>query len=346
MTTAAPPPAPVLDPQAAARKRRRRIIVSVIVASIAIHFAGAIVAGIWIVARYLMAPPATFEVKKEIRIAAEEREHRMNMAEFDALTPKPSFQDKMASARPTDFALPDLPKLPVDALTTLDPSALVTDQFASIVGAAGAGSGGTGAGGAGGKGGISFMGIQSSGNRVVIMYDVSKTVANAAERAGTPMTKIRDETLELLDKLSINNSFGLVQFARNYAFFRPGMIPVTDANRAAAKAWLHEWFATEGQMKPGTPHMVRGSPGFLVVLREVLKMNPDVIFVISDGGFYQGSGSDRVPYADIAKLVRDARKTMPDPPVINFVGFEMRPDARRDLGSVARSSGGRLREIK
>ena len=62
-----------LDPQTQARQRRRRIIVSVIVASIALHFIGAILAGIWIVARFILATPTTFEVKKEIRIAAEER---------------------------------------------------------------------------------------------------------------------------------------------------------------------------------------------------------------------------------------------------------------------------------
>ena len=103
-----------LDPQTQARLRRRRIIISVIVVSIAVHFIGAILAGIWIVARFILATPTTFEVKKQIRIAAEEREHRMNMAEFDAARPKPSFTDKMSTARPTEFSLPDLPTLPID----------------------------------------------------------------------------------------------------------------------------------------------------------------------------------------------------------------------------------------
>ena len=89
----------VLDPQELAKQRRRKIIVSVIVASIVVHFIGAILGGIWIVARYLLPTPATFEVKKEIRIAAEERQHRMNMDEFDALKPKPTFTDKMSTAR-------------------------------------------------------------------------------------------------------------------------------------------------------------------------------------------------------------------------------------------------------
>lgn len=52
-----------LDPQTQARLRRRRIIISVIVVSIAVHFIGAILAGVWIVARFILATPTTFEVK-------------------------------------------------------------------------------------------------------------------------------------------------------------------------------------------------------------------------------------------------------------------------------------------
>ncbi|MBJ7258320.1 MAG: hypothetical protein JHD33_02190, partial [Chthoniobacterales bacterium] len=122
------------DPQVAARLRRRRLIISVLVVSLAIHVAGGIGAGIWIVARFFLPPTATFEVKKEIRIAAEEREHRMNMAEFDAGQPKPSFTDKMSTARPTEFALPDLPVIPVDTATTVDPSDIVSDQLAGLGG--------------------------------------------------------------------------------------------------------------------------------------------------------------------------------------------------------------------
>ena len=54
----------VLDPQAAAKLRRRKIIISVIVASIGVHLLGGTLAGIWIVARYLLPTPATFEVKR------------------------------------------------------------------------------------------------------------------------------------------------------------------------------------------------------------------------------------------------------------------------------------------
>jgi hypothetical protein len=338
----------ILDPQQAARLRRRRVIISVIVASIAVHFIAAIIAGIWIVARYLLPTPATFEVKKEIRIAAEERQHRMNMDEFDALKPKPTFQDKMATARPAEFSLPDLPPMPLEALSTIDPSDIVSDQLDSLVGAAGAGSG-SGTGG-GGRGGISFLGVTSTGSRVVLLFDISTTVKNAAERAGLPLESIKTKTTELLESLSINTTFGLAQFARNYAFFDSELLPASDPNRAKAKAWLDEWFATTGSMKPSTPNTVRGSPGFLELLKAAYELKPDLIFIISDGGFYRGSGSSgaKIPYEDINRTLRDLQEAAAQPVTINFVGVGMNRDDRNNMRRIIsqRGNGGRFRELE
>jgi len=337
----------LLDPQEAARQRRRRMIISVIVASIAVHFIAAILAGIWIVARYLLPTPATFEVKKEIRIAAEERQHRMNMDEFDALKPKPTFQDKMATARPTEFALPDLPPMPLDALSTIDPSDIVSDQLDSLVGAAGAGSG-SGTGG-GGRGGISFLGVTSTGSRVVLLFDISTTVKNAAARAGLPLESIKTKTVELLESLSINTTFGLAQFARNYAFFHDELLPASDPNRAKAKAWLDEWFATTGSMKPSTPNTVRGSPGFLELLKAAFELRPDLVFIISDGGFFRGSGSGgKIPYDEINRTLRDLQEAAPQPATINFIGVGMKRDDRTEMRRIInqRGNGGRFRELE
>ncbi len=335
----------VLDPQVQARLRRRRIIISVIVASILVHFAGAIVAGIWIVARYLLPTPATFEVKKEIRIAAEERQHRMNMDEFDALKPKPSFQDKLSTARPTEFSLPDLPTMPLDAVSTVDPSDIISDQIDGLASAAGDGSGsGTG----GGKGGsISFLGVTSTGRRIVLLFDISTTVTKAVDRAGVPMEKIKEKTVELVNSLGINTTFGIGQFARNYAFFNTELLPATDPNKAKVKAWLDEWFTTSGSMKPNTPHAVRGSPGFIEVLKAAFKLKPDLIYIISDGGFYRGSSSsgenthgEKIPYEEINRTLRELQEELPMPATINFIGVGMKKDDLSGMKSIIRTRGG------
>jgi hypothetical protein len=336
----------ILDPEQAARLRRRRVIISVIVASIAVHVIAAILAGIWIVARYLLPTPATFEVKKEIRIAAEERQHRMNMDEFDALKPKPTFQDKMATARPTEFALPDLPPMPLEALSTIDPSDIVSDQLDSLVGAAGAGSG-SGTGG-GGRGGISFLGVTSTGSRVVLLFDISKTVNNSVARVGLPMEAIRDKVTELIDSLGINTTLGIGQFARSYAFFDKELLPASDPNKARIKEWLDKYFSTSGSLSRSAPNYVPGSAGFLVVLEEAFKLKPDLIYVLSDGGFYRGSGYDKIPYDEIGRKMRELQEAAEQPATINFIGVGMKKEDRNNMRRIIsqRGNGGRFRELE
>jgi len=336
-----------LDPQTEARLRRRRIIISVIVASIALHFIGAILAGIWIVARFILATPTTFEVKKEIRIAAEEREHRMNMAEFDAARPKPSFTDKMSTARPTEFSLPDLPTLPIDAMTTVDPSDIVSDQLSSLAGT-GAGSG-TGGGGGGKGSAVEFLGLPGTGQRVVLIFDVSGTVTNALSEAGIPMTVIKDKIAELLKSLSINTTFGIAQFSRQYAFFKTELVPASDPNRAEARAWLDEWFSTGRGLKSNTPNLVREKVGFIGVLREAFKLKPDLIYIVGDGSFQRGEQrGEFISFEEIKTTLRDMQKSLPQPATVNFIGVGMRDDNKQEIRRIISSQGGtgRFKELK
>jgi hypothetical protein len=337
---------------ARAARQRKKLFVTVIIVSIGLHVLAAIGAGIWIVAKYFTPPPATFVAKKSVQLPPKIVEQKMQSAEFEAASPKPSFDDKMASLRPTDFALPDLPQMPVDNMVPLDPATLISDNVTDMVGAEGTGSGdGAGSGGFGGTASdVSFMGIKTAAKRIVIMYDISTTVVNSANRAGIPFTKIREETLEMLDKLSINSAFGLVQFARNYAFFEPELLPATDPNRAKAKEWLEKWFAVDGFMNPGTPRTVRGGPGFIKVLEAVFQTNPDVIFIISDGNFYRsgdGQGS-KIPHDEIEKSIRDLQRTSAEPVTIHFVTIGADRTITREVRKWVRIGGGRgqVREIE
>lgn len=334
------------------RAERKKLLVTVLVVSVGLHVLAGIVAGIWIVAKYLTPPPSTFVAKRPVQLPPKIVEQKMQSAEFEAAMPKPTFDDKMASLRPTDFALPDLPQMPMENMMPLDPATLVSDTITALVGAEGAGAGdGAGQGGFGGTASdISFLGIKTSARRIVIMYDISTTVVNSARRANIPFEKIREETLEMLGNLSINSAFGLVQFARNYAFFQPELLPATDPNRAKAKEWLERWFAVDGSMPRGTPGLVTGGPGFLKVLEAVFKTNPDVVFVISDGNFFRSDGSEggaRIPHEEIEKTIRDLQRAREEPVTIHFVTIGANRDTTRAVRQWVRQGGGRgqVREI-
>lgn len=336
-----------LSEDALAKKRRRKLLLAILIGVVVLHVAGGVVAGVLVVAKYFFPPPANFEVKRDIRLPAKQREHKMNMAAFDAMTPKPTFNDKMQSLRPAAFALPELPKMPMDQMLPLDPSEIVSDQVSSLVGAAGTGAGGNGAGGTGGMGfGMSFFGIQSTGKRILLLFDVSGSVVNKASAAGVPLSKIQDETSELISKLPISARFGIIQFTQNYKPFNKELVPATDQNRAAALEWIKSEWVETGTMSASSK--VTSNPrGLVGVLELAAKMQPDIIFLISDASFqWKPTGNiESIPWKEIQTLTKGALQG-PEGCKIHFIGFEMKPDDKREFSGIIRQTGGKIREIK
>ena len=336
------------------KSRLRSIVITVILVSIGIHVVAALIAGAVIVARYFSEPPAEFHATRDIRLPAKQREHKMNMAALDSMAPKPSFNDKMQSIRPSAFALPDLPKMDMDQMLPLDPSEIVSDQVSGLVGAAGIGSGlGAGNLGSGGKlggTGLSFFGIESDGERILLAFDVSSSVVNKANRAGVPLSKIREETAALILKLPIGARFGIVQFTQNYKPFAPELVPATDQNRADALEWIENEWVDTGSM--GASKKVVSNPrGLVGVLELAAKMKPDTIFLISDASF-QWKPPDPKKSKGLVETIpwKEIKNAADKKPLgeckIHFIGFEIKPDDRREVGSIIRSTGGKLREIK
>ena len=83
------------------RKRRRKLAITVILISLGVHIAAGLIAGAVIIARYFAAPPAEFKATRDIRVAAQEREHKMNGRLSMARRQSPSSTTAYgASARP------------------------------------------------------------------------------------------------------------------------------------------------------------------------------------------------------------------------------------------------------
>ena len=354
-----------LDPQTQARLRRRRVIISVIIASVALHFIGAILAGIWIVARFILATPTTFEVKKQIRIAAEEREHRMNMAEFDAARPKPSFTDKMSTARPTDFSLPDLPSLPIDTAATIDPSDIVSDQLAALAGA-GAGAG-SGSGGGGRGSAVSFFGVSDMATRVAIVMDVSDTMF---DRQPGKFSAVKEEAAKLVQGLGINTLFNIIIYEGGSVAMFPDMQPATDANKQKAAEWIQRVDGGRDKRgmsyrgaysKMGTGLYEGGGTRTDTAMKQALSMRPSTIFLITDGemsrrggpgGDTQGDkdkGGGNIDERELLSIIAEGQKPLETPArihVIHFLTKAARDEEEKTLRGVARRNDGRFRQVK
>ena len=306
----------LLSEDANVKKRRIRMLVSIIIGVVLLHVAAGLVAGIFIVAKYIFPPPANFVVKKDVRLPAKKREQKMNMAAVDAIAPKPTLNDRMQSARPTAFSLPDVPDMPLDQMIPMDPSQLMADQIASLsnTDALGAASGaGAAGGGIGGKG-SNFLGIDINGDRILILFDVSQTVVINANRAGYPYTKVGEEAQKLFKGLPITARFGMAEFNEDrLSPFRPTLVPNSSSNRNAAVPWIASNLTGSNRVDGS------GWKGSLVgALKYAESVKPDVIFILTDADYRSVRDSG---WGEVKEQLNKIRSEDGSEPQINFVVF-------------------------
>jgi hypothetical protein len=329
---------------------RRAIIVSVIMVSVVIHLLVGVAAAVYVVAKYLKPPEATFVAKRMVTIPPKIIDPKLAAAEFAAAAPKPQLDQKIASLRATDFALPDVPMMPVDQLVEFTPSTRISSSVTGLTGSLGDGSGAGGSGGGGQGDGMSFFGLQSSGRSVLIIFDVSSSVLNKAEKAGVTIDTIRQETLKLIDQLSIHTTFTLFQFVRYYQPFSQTLVAPTEQNKEEAKTWLNNKFRTNGSLPKsisGTMTPPTGQDnGVIFVLQAAFELKPDVIFFISDGSFQSEQNRGQVPWDDIDDMMDDYKKEHGTIPQLNFVGFEMKSDDRKEMKKIVRNTDGQLKQME
>lgn len=334
----------------AQKSSRRTMITSIVVGSIVVHLIALLLFGLWTVAQRFNRPEARFEVKKTVRIPPKTPEHKMNVARHEAMAPKPTFNDKLVSTRPIDFALPEMPEVDLDQMLPLDPSELISDQIAGLVGSAGLGSGlGDGLSGGGGTGeGASLFGIRADGDRILLLFDVSLSVVNKANAAGVPLERIQEETIKLIGTLPISAQFSIIQFTGNYMPFSENLVAASPANKKAAQAWVEEEWETSGAMSSATSGVIQNLTGVVGVLERSIAMRPDVIFLISDASFqWRPDGNmANVPYDEIEDAVKRLQEESAKEVPIHFIAFEPRDDDAGEWSRIVRRTGGEFREMK
>jgi hypothetical protein len=331
------------------RSRQKWQVGIIMLASAIVVVGGGILLGSFIVARYKARPEPKFEMPpKVVKIPPQTPEHKMNVQKHEAMTPKPTFNDKLVSTRPVEFALPDLPEVDMDQMLPLDPSELISDQVSGLVGSAALGSGlGSGFSGGGGNGnGMSFFGIQSEGKRIVLLFDVSSSVVNKMASVGVPMEKMQEETLKLIDGLPINARFSMIQFTQNYKPFGDELVAATDGNKKAAREWVENKWVTSGSMSGSG--VVSNPRGLAAVLDKAFAMKPDLIFLLSDGSFQwrPTGGIKDIPYDDLRDQLRDLEKTLPKKAALNFIGFAVDSDDEKEWKRLVRLTGGEYKDAK
>jgi len=327
----------------------RRTIISAAVLSIGLHAAVGVAAAAWIVAKYLAPAPAKFESRKVVRMEPELREHSMALAEFDAAAPAPAFNDRLLSSRLLEMGMPALPKIPLDQTMPLNPAAIVADSIAAVAGQGLAGLGaGQGAGGSGGDG-MTFFGIRDSGQSVVIMIDISGSMfLRLGEQAFQP---VKEQAITLINGLGINSRFGVVVWSGGAGRWKEQCVPATDAMKASAMSFIRQDLGPDAFRRLGSicRDVLREGVGGTrhdLALRQAFAMQPEVIYMLSDGNAL--AGDTPIPTSEILDLTRQLQRPLPKEARLHTIYFMTGPDkpAERDLlKSLASHNGGRFSDF-
>jgi hypothetical protein len=284
--------------------------------------------------------PPQFIAAPSVSLPQRELEHRLSLSEFQSSTAAIPIMERLTTKALSPHSLPLIPITEVTSTNNsttpgVDTSALFGDLGTLLD---------TG----NNKSRASFLGIEEHGERILILFDISQTVVNKSRQAGVSMNHIREEVIRLIQGLESRTLFGLIQFSRIYETFQDFLIPATQGNKTIAIHWMHERFASEAGTIPGNRGVRTYPRGIETVLDVAYAMQPDVIFLISDGAFWRTTApgqQQRIPHTDLRRQIERLQANTPNPPRLHFIGFQMRPADKTSLQSIIRSTGGSLLEI-
>lgn len=283
-----------------------------------------------------------FVAKKKIYLPQKELEHKVALAEFQNAASSPMQLERISTAALLPDAMPALPALPQSEFNPIErnPAALQSDALLGQSGVLGALQGLKTE-----SSSASLFGIEDRGQRILILFDNSSTVWNKASAAGVTTDAFVRELSMLVDGLNANTLFGLVPFARQVGTFRDYMIAAGARNKQEVKRWIVE-NVRSSRKTTQLPFMEDGIQGALTV---AFQMEPEVIFIVSDGDFQRSktakaSASD-VPWKDVDRTLRALTREYGIEPRIHFIGFKVEPEAADAIEKITRRFGGEFSDF-
>lgn len=263
-------------------------------------------------------PRPAFVAKKKVYLPQKELEHKIVLAAFQNVASPPMQLERISTAALIPDSMPRLPDLPKSAFNPVEtnPIALQSDSLlgqSKLLGALNSLKAASSS--------ASLFGVEDQGQCILILFDNSSTVWNKANKAGITTDAFIHELSKMVDGLNANTRFGLIPFARKVGTFQDYLIAATAQNKSQAKAWLVKNVRSNNK-KTQLEFMEDGIQGALTV---AFQMEPDVIFILSDGDFQRSKTAQNnagdVPWEDIEKTLRALARQYGIKPRIHFIGF-------------------------
>lgn len=97
-----------------------------------------------------------------------------------------------------------------------------------------------------GKSAVNFFGIKSSGENIVFVVDVAKSMLEPSRGDVWGFNRVKEEIGTMIDQLSAGTLFNIYTYAQGLDVFSTHPIAATDANKEKAKEWFNRYWAYDG----------------------------------------------------------------------------------------------------
>jgi hypothetical protein len=217
---------------------------------------------------------------------------------------------------------------------------------------------GSGVGGAGG-GGMNFFGFRGAVQSVVFVIDISGSMVSGTKTAES-YDRLEEEVIKAINGLAPNAKMDVITFSAEAHLFSQTMVTAGIPEKQRSINWLKSYSpckALPKGVKTGN-HEIWTSPGGKrhmgtrsdIALEEAFKLNPGIIFFVSDGepsappGKGGGKKNDDVEKAILAQVAK-AQSEAPKKVIINAIAYEA--DSGQDfMRKLAERNGGEFKNIK
>jgi len=259
------------------KQKAKKKLAEAAISAIIFHIALAVLAGVITIAVIVTRPPVTFEAKKPPSISARKLEHSIRVKQMQQQVRKPQILQRLVSQAPSAVALPELPKMDTPDMKKMrDTPQLNRSQ--SMLGDLGRAGGGLGRGDTGG-GGFSdtkFFGENVRTRAVIIIVDVTTTIFKIGA-----IDALKKEAEIMLGGLNPGTKFNVVVFVDGAGSFQPNMVFALEENKKNCIEWINSLQENDkrGQL------VGFGGTSSKLALEMALEMNPDTIFIITDGDY-------------------------------------------------------------
>jgi len=281
-----------------------------------------------------------FDSKPAAQSREREVEYKVNAAAYsDMASASPVMTPKMTSLSESSVSLPEMPPLP---FATADVPAF-SPSLGGLPGlSAGEMSGGLGEPGgtdeSGGGGG--FFGLKDGGEAMVLMLDISDSMFLRGGEARFQL--VRDEAARLIQGLNPVVRFGLIAWGGGVVRWKEKLAYAEKPNRDAAAKWVQGLQQGDALVKAGETGGTRHD----LALKEAFALQPEVIYLISDGNARLGNKS--MDPETIYALIRSLQSSLKKPVrlhVVYYVTSREKESEKKFLQDLAVRNQGQFRVV-